>query len=261
MNIKALFFDIDGTLVSFTTHQIPSSTVEALREARRRGVKIFISTGRPPQIINNIGAIEDLIDGMVTVNGALSFVGDKVVASEAIPPEAVHRVIKATDELDVPCAVIGPRELALYNPKEYAVEIFNNMLAVPDIGQNNDPAPVLAGPVLQLTPFITEDEESEVLPMLSGVETGRWCHYFMDITAMGVNKARGMEAVARYCGFSLKDSMGFGDGGNDISMLEAAGIGVAMGNANDNVKAHADYATTSVDDNGVANALRHFGVI
>ena len=61
-NIKALFFDIDGTLVSFRTHLIPQSTVEALQEAKRNGVAIYISTGRPLMIINNLGQIEHLID-------------------------------------------------------------------------------------------------------------------------------------------------------------------------------------------------------
>ena len=55
--------------------------------------------------------------------------------------------------------------------------------------------------------------------------------------------------------------MAFGDGGNDIEMLRHVGIGVAMGNAKDEVKACADYVTTSVDDDGIVNALRHFGVI
>ena len=55
--------------------------------------------------------------------------------------------------------------------------------------------------------------------------------------------------------------MAFGDGGNDIEMLRYAGIGVAMGNADDAVKAAADYVTTSVDDDGIMNALKHFGLI
>lgn len=60
---------------------------------------------------------------------------------------------------------------------------------------------------------------------------------------------------------AIADTMAFGDGGNDIAILRQAGIGVAMGNANDDVKAVANYITSSVDDDGIANALKHFGVI
>ena len=55
--------------------------------------------------------------------------------------------------------------------------------------------------------------------------------------------------------------MAFGDGGNDISMLKAAGVGVAMGNASDDVKSHAAYVTTSASEDGIANALKHFGLV
>ena len=56
---KALFFDIDGTLVSFETHRIPSSTIEALEAAHAKGLKIFIATGRPKAIINNLSELQD----------------------------------------------------------------------------------------------------------------------------------------------------------------------------------------------------------
>ena len=62
-------------------------------------------------------------------------------------------------------------------------------------------------------------------------------------------------------GIDISETMAFGDGGNDISMLKAAGTSVAMGNALDKVKANASYVTTSVDEDGIANALRHFGII
>lgn len=69
---KALFFDIDGTLVSFQTHEIPVSAVEALAAAKAEGHRIFIATGRPRIIISNLGALQErgLIDGYITMNGA-----------------------------------------------------------------------------------------------------------------------------------------------------------------------------------------------
>lgn len=67
--------------------------------------------------------------------------------------------------------------------------------------------------------------------------------------------------MADYLGLNIDETMAFGDGGNDISIIKKAGIGVAMGNAGDNLKEVADYITTSVDEDGVMNALVHFGVI
>lgn len=71
--IKALFFDIDGTLVSFKTHQIPVSTIEALEAAKAKGIQIFISTGRPRVIINNLAALQErkLIDGYITITAPI----------------------------------------------------------------------------------------------------------------------------------------------------------------------------------------------
>ena len=79
----ALFFDIDGTLVSFKTHEIPASTILALTQAKANGHRVFIATGRPPIIITNLGAIEHLIDGYVTTNGALCYVGEEIRITDA----------------------------------------------------------------------------------------------------------------------------------------------------------------------------------
>jgi len=67
--------------------------------------------------------------------------------------------------------------------------------------------------------------------------------------------------MAAYEGFNPQHTMAFGDGGNDTSMILTAGIGIAMGNALDTLKQQADYVTTSVDDDGIFNALKHFGLI
>ena len=83
--IKALFFDVDGTLVSFKTHQIPQSTIDALTEAKRRGTGIYISTGRPMRLINNLDSIRHLIDGYISATGAYCTIGGDVIRCITIP--------------------------------------------------------------------------------------------------------------------------------------------------------------------------------
>ena len=89
----------------------------------------------------------------------------------------------------------------------------------------------------------------------------RWHPAFTDITAKGADKGEGIRALAAHMGLDLRYTMAFGDGGNDSSMIKAAGIGVAMGNALESLKQEADYTTTSVDEDGVMNALRHYKLI
>lgn len=260
---KALFFDIDGTLVSFDTHLIPQSAVDALTEAKAGGTEIYISTGRPYPIINNIGAISHLVDGYITTNGAYCFIGEREVSCEAIPEEDVARVIEYSRTMGFPCIVVGERMLTMFNTASdpEAVAHVARMLNVPGI-EKEYPLEALSGQrILQLTPFISEAQEREIMETVAGVESGRWCPEFADFTAKGISKAKGLADIASCRGFDISETMAFGDGGNDLSIIRAAGIGVAMGNANPELKEAADYITASVDEDGVSKALRHFGVI
>ena len=94
-----------------------------------------------------------------------------------------------------------------------------------------------------MTPFITEEEEKEIRPSIPTCEVGRWFPAFADITAKGDTKQKGIDEIIRYFDIKLEETMAFGDGGNDISMLRHAAIGIAMGQAKEDVKAAADYVT------------------
>ena len=94
------------------------------------------------------------------------------------------------------------------------------------------------------------------MPSLTHCEMGRWHPAFVDVTARGNTKQRGIDEIIRHFGIRLEDTIAFGDGGNDISMLRHAGIGIAMGNARDEVKAAARYVTDTVDEDGIAKAIQ-----
>lgn len=259
---KAIFLDIDGTLVSFKTHTIPQSTIDALVEAHSKGVKIFIATGRPSVIINNLGALQErgIIDGYAAMNGAYCFVGDKVLHKCAIPAEDVRAIASVCKERDYACIFVREKSISACLVNNELREIFYNHLHVDHI-REVDFEEAVQGEILMVTPFMTKEQEQEIIPLTSHCEIGRWHPAFSDISASGNTKQHGIDIICSHFGIRLEDTMAIGDGGNDISMLKHAGIGIAMGNANEEVKSYADYVTTSVDEDGIANALKHFGII
>ena len=262
MNTRyALFFDIDGILVSFKTHEIPPSTILALTQAKANGHHVYIATGRPPIIITNLGAIEHLIDGYITTNGALCYVGKELVTCQPIPKSDVMTVVNDSKARGYSLIVVGQRDVAVLDPTGDVRRIFQQMLAVKNLDKASPLEQVLEQDILQLTPFFPADYEQQLMARLDHCISGRWHPEFTDITANGADKGKGILAIARHDGLDPAHTIAFGDGGNDSSMIRQAGIGIAMGNAIDALKQQADYITTTVDDDGILNALRHFSIV
>lgn len=261
--IKALFFDIDGTIVPIGDHGIPADTRQALAEARERGVKLFISTGRHMDWINNLG--DEIFDGYVTANGSLCMDSSKkkVLYMRCVSQDDIRRLAANPVSERFPFVVV-PANGGLFTTKvDRNVQDGFDMLHLPQVPVKPLEA-ALGLDVVQMMVFATRDEIES-----SGLFTGvlrdsvptSWCPYFADIIPAGSDKAVGIEEMCRIFGFDISETMAFGDGHNDIGMLKAAGTGVAMGNAADAVKEAADYITTDADKDGIGNALRHFGVI
>lgn len=259
---KALFFDIDGTLVSFNTHAIPASTIEAIKAARMKNIKIFIATGRPKVIINNLTALQEegLIDGYITMNGAYCFVENEVVYKSAIPATDVRAMAEVSRQKGFPCIFVTEHGISVCQPNELVTQIFHDFLHVETLPTKSFEE-AIREPIFQMSPFITVEEEVDIHPLIPNCELGRWFPAFTDITAKGNTKQRGIDEMIRHFGIRLEETMSFGDGGNDISMLRHAAIGVAMDNANDVVKQAADYVTASVDEDGIWKAMKHFEII
>ncbi len=261
-NKYALFFDIDGTLVSFKTHEIPASTIFAITQAKANGHQVFIATGRPIQILTNVGAIEHLVDGYITTNGAYCFIEDEVVRCNPIAQKDVDTMLEDARNYDYSCVVASTSQFAIYNPHADFDDIFIHQLAVEGLSpecMNLEIA--LTEPILQLSPFFDIQHEEVLMPRLQGCVSGRWHPAFTDITAKGTDKGSALHAMASHLGLDIKQTIAFGDGGNDLTMIQEAGIGVAMGNANEILKQHADHITTNVDEEGILQAFRRLKLI
>ncbi|MBP5645182.1 MAG: HAD-IIB family hydrolase, partial [Bacteroidales bacterium] len=113
----------------------------------------------------------------------------------------------------------------------------------------------------QIITVMPAEKDAEVADMLPHCRLPRWHPEFSDLVNRENSKASGIEAILRHFGLQRSECIAFGDGGNDIEMLEYCGIGVAMGNADEEVQRHADYVTTSVDEEGILHALKALKVI
>lgn len=255
--MKALFFDIDGTLVSFKTHKIPQTAIDALLKAKKNGIKIFISTGRSILQVDELANIP--FDGYITQNGAYCCTSDKkIIFRKAFPREinvAMANFIEKRESF--PCLFMS-EERVILNYIDQTVELLSKLtdITFADIMPLKK---MVQRDVLQYCAFVDEKLEKKLMEeVFSDCIATRWNPYFVDINQSGLDKGTGIDRVLEYYNIPLSESMAFGDGGNDISMISHAAVGVAMGNAKDNVKEVADYITDTVDNDGIAKALKLF---
>ena len=255
---KAIFLDVDGTLISFKTHRVPASALDALREAHARGVQLFIATGRAAADLADLEAIP--YDGVAALNGADCLMRDgRVVARHPIPRADFEKSLALSAELDFPVGLELNDGVFVNRVTPEVVRL--EMVAHPVPEQVDLRALFDRGDCCQMCFYFDPELEKRVMAELPSLVASRWCPIFADVNVRGVDKATGMAEFAAHFGFANGETMAFGDGGNDVTMLQYAHIGVAMGNGNPEAKRAADYVTDDVDKDGIPKALRRFGLI
>lgn len=257
--IKAVFFDIDGTLISFHTRAIPESALWAIKKLQHQGIRVIVATGRSIQAVAPIRHLG--FDGYVTFNGSACYDRDgNQLSRNTISPESIARLLDYTENREINFVFMYEHAVAvnLITPEIIASQT-KLKLPVPPLLDRSNPD---TDNVLQANVFIGPEEEPAFMEsIMPDCVAARWTPLFADVNPAGISKKVGVELFCSYFGMDVSETMAFGDGGNDITMLHHAGIGVAMGNAGAEVKAAADYITTDADADGIWKALEHFGVI
>ena len=256
--VKAIFFDIDGTLVSFETHQISPVMLDTLHRLREKGIKLFLSTGRHKSVI---GVVRDLFpfDGCITLNGQYCFCGDALLRNVPLDREDVAHIVSASLSGGFPCIFLEEEDGYMNQHGEKA-QVFPRQLSIP-LPRLENPHRALDRSVYQVVAFLNKEEAHLLTEHPHHMNPMRWHPDFIDIISAGGGKDKGMDVILEHFHIPLSQTMAFGDGENDISMLRHAGIGVAMGSADDHVKAQADWVTGTVDEEGILSALEHFGLL
>lgn len=262
--IQAVFFDIDGTLLPFGMQKFTDSTRVALWALKKKGIKVFISSGRPPVQLPLLGEEFNAFpfDGYITLNGQYCLDSSHQVFHDMpIPKEALVNLIPWIKNQDFSCTFM---ELNYsYDHKfnqsfhDYVVSIGKPEMDLPI----EDPIRALTHDTYQICPYVKEDIDAEFLKHAPGLKSARWSDDFADMIPEKGGKPVGIQAALSYYGLDQSQSISFGDGANDITMLQFTKIGIAMGNAKESVKKAADYVTNDCDQDGIYNALKHFEVI
>lgn len=259
--IKAVFFDVDGTLVSFKTHKVPKSTLDAIKTMQDKNIKVFVATGRHPSILymgNNVAEIK--FDGFVTLNGQYCF-NDKheVLYENHICKKDIEAIVDFVKENNITCTFVEDKEMYVNQIDDCVRNVLESVnLPLPLV---TDVSRAVKAKIFQLNPYIPVDYQDTFMSVLPNCEATRWSPLFIDVIPAGGGKHVAVKKIMEHYGYTKDEVMAFGDGGNDKTMIMAAGIGVAMGNANEELKEVADYITDTVDNDGVVKALKHFGVI
>lgn len=255
--IKAAFFDVDGTVYSHESNSVPQSTLKAFEELRNRGIKIFLATGRHFSEIDEFPVGKLYFDGYVMLTGQLCADHNRqVIYGNAIEGEDADYLFNAYKNKEMPIMLVEKDRLYMN---------FIDDTVIKGQAEISSPIPETCeyegAPVYQIICYGGKGLEEELAPKLPNCKITRWCPFGIDIISKDGGKVTGIKKMLEYHGLQVEEMIAFGDGENDMEMLQFAGIGVAMGNAEPEVKELADYVTTAIDDNGIWNACKHFGLI
>lgn len=239
-NYKLIALDIDGTLLG-SDHQVSSANRKAISRAREKGIEVILSTGRHYMTCSKIAKSLDLSSYLVTVNGSeIWTTSGELVERQLIDVEIIKILVElqkkhkawawmaSTDEVfrgEI------PEDLGAHDWLKFGFDLPNEKV---------------------------RDTILEELSKEERIELSNSSPTNIEINAEGINKARAVEKVCGELGITMDQVITMGDSLNDIKMIEEAGLGIAMGNAQEEVKKAADWITGKNDEDGVAQAINHW---
>ncbi|PCS01402.1 Cof-type HAD-IIB family hydrolase [Lactococcus fujiensis] len=277
MKTKAVFFDLDGTLFT-STRGVAGSTKKAIEELKRKGIFVGIATGRGPAFVYPF--LEDLkIDFAVTYNGQYIFTPKEVIFENPIDEMTLRKIVTFSLEhhrdisIGTSQGVNGSGLLKFGETRTAGILAKILPKGASDVAKTSmkhvfrrvfpqaNFTEILKEPVYQIMMIAPRSDTAELEKVFPELQVTRSNPYSVDLIPRGVGKLAGIQKLGQVYDFDLSQVICFGDSENDMEMLKGAGTGVAMGNAQQNVKAIADHVTDNNNSDGIAKALDYYGII
>jgi len=255
MKKSLILFDIDGTLLQSDINQIPASTKEAIQKLKEAGHELAVATGRSLFLVDD--RIKQLpFNTFVTANGQHILYNGEVIYENAIPTEVVDRLIEEAKTLDVVIGLLSATRSSVTGTNNQVIESFKRVsMPLPEVVDNIHHKES----ILQAW-YFSDDFKHLPETFKDELRFVPWLSFGADIVPLNGSKAEGIKQLVNHLPHKPMQIIAFGDGHNDIEMLQLADIGVAMGNASEEVKAHADFITKSIDEDGIYYACEKLGL-
>lgn len=245
--IKIAFFDIDGTLLKLGCKELSPNTLGALQQLQRSGILLCMATGRSYPAIPHFDGIK--FDIYLTFNGSYVVSHNRVIRKEPLHHDDVACIVRNLKQMNRAIAISNTNSVVTNGTDPELEQYFSFGSSKLIIADNFDE--LCNGDVFQIMCSCRKEEYSKILEGTTNTQITAWWDKAADIIPLSGGKGAAVADVLKYFGFSKDEAIAFGDGINDIEMLQAVGTGVAMGNAKAAVKKMADEICESVEDDGV----------
>lgn len=256
-NIKAAFFDMDGTIVSFTTHRISQRDIAAINSLRESGIKVFISSGRDSSNIIKVLDNTLEVDGYVSMNGNFNVISKEVISEYFMDEEDVRFMLDASKKLGFALSLFTREGVILNKVDEMVHDVHDHVeVPIPKISTFDN---VDLSKIFQMNSYTTKAfDEEHLLPYMKNAVFKRWHDDFADINSASTSKLHGINDIIARLGIDIEDTISFGDSENDLEMIQETGTSVAMGNAMPIIKDAATYITKDCDESGAAQFIEKY---
>ncbi|GLI55418.1 phosphatase [Propionigenium maris DSM 9537] len=252
---KLVVFDIDGTL-AVRWNEIPETTLETIRRLKERGIHCLMATGRGSVAVEEMVRLTGIED-YVALNGQYIFYGGRVTYKYVYPKEVTKRIAEICREVGCYYGFINERGYYIPDLDElrgkHGSPILTSVKTIDDLGEDEE--------VNQIVVFCEKEKYSYFDELKKDYIMTSWHTGGFDMHINTRSKAEGVREIAEDLGIGRDEILCFGDGENDIELLEYAGMGVAMGSAGEKVKKAADLVTEAAEENGIYNICRKLGMI
>ena len=260
---KAVFFDIDGTLIDIRKGhtKLTPKVKEAIKELRQAGHYACIASGRPLAYLDEELMQPGLFNGFVLMNGAFVLADGQVLNDQPLPKETVQEIVRLCEEHQVQYVLEG-REKIYLRPEFDQVRRFYVGI---DVSLKNFVEEFELGDIeVYKMEFVCDNPGGNGLfekllnwPGLTGLMDPAHLKN-MELYATEVTKGTGIEHALEKLGLPQEQSYAFGDGLNDLEMMDTVGTALVMGNGQPELKEKADFIMPTVAEDGVAYGIKHY---